>query len=229
MKFTKFIPVALALTLALSPAFAEGEQGTRSLNDTFIINVPEYFNISRVGVPETSSGAVTVAPDMASLSWANTMGVTYKVVNNKHAKTFYLKATCPVDGNPKAFSTAFGTPAAEPQAANTIKVAFANTNATAGEEPTQTEVNDALATTPTKANNKNVFAVTMHLAAVTPTDGGAVTSRTVNDQEIVYVINEGTYEFGYTFLKTNLANTFSPHDEMGEYKATLTITDGTGA
>jgi hypothetical protein len=223
MKFTKFIPLALMLAIAVSPALAD-PQGNRSLDDTFIIDVPEYFNISREGTATTSSGTVTVGTDMESLSWTNTMGVTYNVTNNKHRKTFYLKANCPVTGNPKAFATAFGDAEALPQAANTIKLAFANTSTTTS-IPDQTAVNDALAAEPTPATNKNVIAATMTLAAVTPTNGGSVYSRTVTGQEIVYVIDEGSYQFGYTIGKTALGSTFSPHDEMGQYKATLTITD----
>jgi len=232
MKFTKFIPAALALALAITPAFATGEQGNRSLSDTFEINVPEYFNISRVS-STLSPTSVTVGTDMASLTWEGSMGVTYKVVNNAHNKTFYLKATSPTTGNPKAFAVAFGTPAAAAAAANTIKVAFCNTESTAGQFPDQTAVNNALGGTgetpvaPSPELNKNVFATTMNLAAVTPTDGGIVASRTVTGQEIVYVIHEGTYQFAYTFANAAEANTFSPHDEMGKYQVVLTITDGT--
>ena len=219
MKFTKFIPLAaLVLAFTAVPTFA-ATQGTGEATNTYSINVPDYFNVTQVSAT-TSSGAVTVGTDMATLTWDDTMGVTYKVVNNVPDKKFYLKATCPATGTPKAFGAALSDAGANTQA--TVKLAFANT--LSGQTAGAAAVTSALSADPNPAENANVIAVLFTCAPATITNG-TIDSRTMTSQEIVYQIDQGTYQFPYTMGTEAEAGTFSSHDAKGTYQATITITD----
>lgn len=216
MKFTKFIPAALALTLATGTAMAADITPVNSIPEDYTINVPPVFTIAE----EAYSGTVTapkINDTFDTLSWTGTMGATYKVSSNMPNKVFYIKATCVGSGgNVKAFNNNVSE----------IKVAFANV----ANAPAPAAVTDVLAASPTATNSANAFAVDFTLGAVT-TDQGVLSSPTMTNQELVYTITTpGTFHIPFTFATQSVANTFSSLDQAGDYKATITITDvATGA
>ena len=210
MKFTKFIPLALALTVAVTPAFAEGEQGTRSLDNLYVIEVPEYFNLTQNSA-QTSSGQVTIGNDMSSLTMENTLGAEYNVVNNVVDKKFYIKATAANGTNDtKAFNET-GT-----------VIAFANT--ATGCVPTDTQIK-AAADGSSKESNPNAIAFSFSTNQ-TKTEGlDDISAPTPSNRELVYTIKPGTYTVGFTIGQSATGTSFSSHDAAGQYKAKITITD----
>jgi hypothetical protein len=210
MKFTKFIPAALALTLATGVASATEITPVNTLYADYTITVPEIFTIEQEALTNTVS-AVKIDDTFDRLSWTGTMGATYKVASNMPNKVFYIKATCVGSGGAvKAFNTDV----------NDIKVAFANV----ANAPAPAAISDVLAASPTGAS-ANAFAVAFTRDAVT-TDEGVLSTPTMTNQELVYTITTpGTFHIPFHFATESVANTFTSLDQAGDYKATITITD----
>ena len=211
MKFTKFIPAALALTLATGTALAADISPVNTLYADYTIEVPEIFTIEQEALVNTVS-AVKINDAFNSLSWTGAMGATYKVASNMPNKVFYIKATCTGSGGDvKAFNTDV----------NAIKVAFANV----ANAPAPAAVTDALDAAPTANSNANVFAVAFTRDAVV-TDAGVLSTPTMTNQELVYTITTpGTFHIPFHFAEESVANTFNSLDQAGDYKAKITITD----
>ena len=211
MKFTKFIPAVLALSLATGAAFATDITPVPTLTADYTIEVPEVFTIEQEALSNTVS-AVKINDTFNTLSWTGTMGATYKVSSNIPNKVFYIKATCVGSGGAvPAFNTDV----------NNIKVAFANV----ASAPDPAAVTDALAASPTATSNANVFAVAFTKDAVV-VDAGVLSAPTMTSQELVYTITTpGTFHIPFHFDTQSVANTFSSLDRAGNYKATVTITD----
>ena len=211
MKFTKFIPAALALTLATGTALAADISPVNTKYADYTIEVPEIFTIEQEALSNTVS-AVKINDTFDTLSWTGTMGATYKVASNMPNKVFYIKATCVgAGGATKAFNTDV----------NDIKVAFANV----ASAPAAAAITDVLAASPDPTKSANAFAVAFTRDAVT-TDEGVLSTPTMTNQELVYTITTpGTFHIPFHFDTTSVANTFSSLDQAGNYKATITITD----
>ena len=210
MKFTKFIPAALALTLATGAVFATEITPVNTLYADYTITVPQIFTIEEEALTNTVS-AVKIDDTFDRLSWTGTMGATYKVSSNIPNKTFYIKATCVGSGGAvKAFNANLAN----------IKVAFANV----ANAPAPAAITDVLADSPTGAS-ANAFAVAFTRGVVT-TDEGVLSAPTMTNQELVYQITTpGTFHIPFTFATESVANTFTSLDQAGDYKATITITD----
>ena len=211
MKFTKFIPAALALTLATGTALAADISPVNTLYADYTIEVPEIFTIEQEALVNTVS-AVKINDTFDTLSWTGTMGATYKVSSNMPNKTFYIKATCVgAGGATKAFNTDV----------NDIKVAFANV----ASAPAAAAITDVLAASPDATKSANAFAVAFTRDTVV-TDEGVLSTPTMTNQELVYQITTpGTFHIPFHFATESVANTFTSLDQAGNYKATITITD----
>jgi len=211
MKFTKFIPMALALTLATGSVFATEITPVNSLTADYTITVPEIFTIEQEALTNTVTD-VQVNDAFNTLSWTGTMGATYKVSSNIANKVFYIKATAlSSGGNVKAFNSN----------QSAMRVAFANIAAA----PTSAAITDVLAESPVATNSANAFSVDFTLGAVV-TDEGVLSGPTLTSQELVYTISTpGTFHIPFTMATQSHAGTFSSLDKSGAYKATITITD----
>lgn len=211
MKFTKFIPAVLALTLATGTAMAAEITPVNTLYADYTITVPEVFTIEQEALTNTVS-AVKIDDTFDRLSWTGTMGATYKVSSNMPNKVFYIKATCTGSGGDvKAFNTDV----------NAIKVAFANV----ANAPAPAAVTDVLAAAPNANNSANAFAVEFTRDAVV-TDAGVLSTPSMTNNELVYTITTpGTFHIPFHFATESVANTFSSLDQAGDYKAKITITD----
>ena len=213
MKFTKFIPLALALTIAVTPAFADPDpaptpQGTRSLDNLYVIDVPEYFNVTQTSAT-TESGHVTIGTDMSSLTMDNILGAQYRVVNNVPNKKFYIKAEA--GPNKQASFNGEGT-----------VIAFANT--ATDQIPEDAAIRSA-ADGGEKANNANAIAFTFTTNQEKTEGAYAISAPAGADRKLTYTVQPGTYNVGFTMAQTATGTSFSSHDAAGQYKAKITITD----
>lgn len=211
MKFTKFIPVALALAFVTVPAFADPV--TKSNN--YDVTVPSYFNITeRTGAVKTATGVIAEdGSGNISMTYTTPMTVTYRVVNNNADKVFYIKGSATGESAVNAFS---GTP-------GSLKVAFANT--TAGALPTNDAIANAIGEA-AEASNANCFALT---AAVTKSiiigEASVLPDPAMESNKVKFTGQPGTYDVTLTFGTAALADTFSSRDQQGLYRAVVTITD----
>ena len=214
MKFTKFIPMAMAVAFAVTPAFAAN---TDTVETTLQLTNPEYFNITELpGAVKTATGTIAENAEtgVISLSYTTPMSVTYRVVNNMKDKTFYVKAKAQGAGECNAFG---GT------AVNAMKLVFANTSS--GLVPTDAAIGNAAGASPAVESNANAIAFTFTPGAIVKTQG-SIADPTLNGKtELQYVAQPGTFELPYTLGTAPVSGTFSSHDGAGTYQAVITVTD----
>lgn len=214
MKFTKFIPVALALTLAAVPTFAAN---TDTVETELQLTNPEYFNITELaGAVKTATGIIAENAEtgVLSLSYTTPMSVTYRVVNNMKDKTFYVKAKAQGAGECNAFGGA---------AVGSMKLVFANT--ASGLVPTDAAIGNAAGASPAVESNANAIAFSFTPGAIVKTQGTIADPTLNGNTELVYVAQPGTFQLPYTLGTAPVSGTFSSHDGAGIYSATIIVTD----
>jgi len=211
MKFTKFIPVAMAVALAVTPTFAAD---TDTVSSEFTLTNPAYFNITELpGAVKTAAGVIAedASTGVISLSYTTPMAVTYRVVNNQKNHNVYVHANAVGANTCEALGGAN---------VSNLKLVFANT----ATKPTDAAILDAAASASTKANNANAIAFPFQLGAVTETEG-SIADPTYASNILTYIAQPGTFEIPYTLGTAPSDNTFSSIDQEGTYKSTLIITD----
>ena len=222
--FTKFLPVALALMVGTTGAFADYTNGSNQEKADFAITVPHYLNIIKTaGLPE-SSGVTSFGSTYETINLDTAMSADFTVYNNFPGQTIFLRGTT----GPNKIA-AFGG-----STTDDLHLVFSNT--TASYQPTDASIKNAYAGSPEKASNPNCFAL-----KVTPTlgkvDGTAATAAATpllqsdgDGKMVQYTLSNGGYTFNYVLAQTADANTFSTHDTEGTYTATLYLTSvGSGA
>lgn len=213
MKFTKFIPMAMALALAVTPAFAAN---TDTVNTELQITNPEYFNVTELaGAVKSDQGTAEITEvtetGALTLSYTTPMAVTYRVVNNMADKVFYVKATALGASQKKAFG---GT------AVNAMKIAFANTAVA----PTDNAIDNVTGASPDPDSNANVIGFTFTPAAVV-VDEGSISAPSLSSQQLSYTAQPGNFRLPFSLGTTAIPETFSSIDQAGIYKAKITVTD----
>lgn len=206
MKFTKFIPLALAFTFATGSVFAAT---TTSRNAEFQIEVPPLFNITEYVAPINQPGSVTLGEDLNSLEWTDTLGATYQVATNNPSQVFYVHAKTPDGSN--AFSD------------DCSKIVFCNT--ASGQIPDTTAI--ASAKTSTDAStNPNCFAAAFPAVVPAKVAGSDLANPATTEGKLTFTASgSGTWRIPLAVTPNALPNTFSPADAAGLYKATIYITD----
>lgn len=210
-KFTKFLPIAMALML-ISPAFAATSESAQS---TMTLTVPEFINITKGSCVETATASFN--DEYTTINLDNAMSGVYTVITNKPGDKVKISATALADGSE--------TPALFGSDADNLKLVL--TNIGSGKHAAK-----ASAITNCKtgaAIDQNANAICFKLTPViTPdaTSGAkAPLSSTMGDDDygVTYTIDNGKYNFTYTLGQTAESKTFSTHDTDGTYKATLTL------
>lgn len=210
-KFTKFLPIAMALML-ISPAFAATSESAQS---TMTLTVPEFINITKGSCIETATASFN--DEYTTINLDNAMSGVYTVITNKPGDKVKISATALADGTE--------TPALFGSDADNLKLVLTNIG-------TGKHAAKASAITNCKtgaAFDQNANAICFKLTPViTPdaTSGAkAPLSSTMGDDDygVTYTIDNGKYDFTYTLGQTAESKTFSTHDTDGTYKATLTL------
>ena len=213
MKFTKFIPVVLALTLAC-PAFAVA---TDSATSEQTITVGNFINITkRAGAVETATASFSDAYDEITLSAA--MNVIFDVITNVPTDHVYLTATAKEDGG--SVKCLGGT-----ADASALKIVFTNDSVTNGSP--SGAITNALGNSPTLATNADAIAFTLTPVVTNDADSGMTAAPTgaLASNVVTYTFTKaGKCAFAYTMNTTAIENTFDTHDTAGTYKATLSMT-----
>ena len=217
MKFTKFIPVALMLALAI-PAYAEDPAPVASDNaqSEMIITVPEFINITKLdGAVETATASFDATYENITLSQA--MNATFRVVTNKPGDKVYLRGEAVEAGS--TLQTALGGVDEEH-----LKLVFTRDGSGAA-GANSGAIENALGSA-TKVGNKNAIAFDVTPTLTPDASSGAVTpGASLVDNVVTYTMSQaGNCDFQYTLGTTQVANTFSTHDQAGTYKATLKMT-----
>lgn len=210
-KFTKFLPIAMALML-ISPAFAATSESAQS---TMTLTVPEFINITKGSCVETATASFN--DEYTTIDLDNAMSGIYTVITNKPGDKVKISATALADGSE--------TPALFGSDADNLKLVL--TNIGSGKHAAK-----ASAITNCKtgaAIDQNANAICFKLTPVITPDAAsgakAPLSSTMGDDDygVTYTIDNGKYDFTYTLGQTAESKTFSTHDTDGTYKATLTL------
>ena len=222
MKFTKFIPLALALVLTV-PAFADPAS---SQTDDLDFTISPFFNITK-NTGKNYTGTVSVDDAYTTLTMTGTpMSFGYHVISNKNntgggKDAVDLKITALSQGGTQANALG-GTPAAP-------VIVFSNNTATGTYLPTAAEINNALTGSATKSDTPNCIAFTLSptvakvantgITATAPDPGEGLVTK--GDFKVIhYTFDNGEYNFDYVVDSVN-NDTFSTYDTNGLYKATI--------
>ena len=213
MKFTKFIPVALALTMAI-PAFAEPVASKLSDFSEMTITVPNFVYIEKAdGAVETATASFDKTYSNITLSQA--MNATFTVVTNKaSADTVTFTGTC-IENNAEVNALG-GT-------IDAMKLVFSKegTETPAGSVAAALAGSDA-----TASKNAIAFALTPTLTIQSDSGATAVSEKSLTNAGLAtYTLpTAGKYNFLYTLGTTQEGASFSTHDTAGTYKAKITMT-----
>lgn len=218
MKFTKFIPVALALALA-APAFATNNYDVAPsagpVSETMDFTIGPYFNMKEAQAPNVvyHSNDVTISSDYSNLSLDTQLKFGFDVTTNTatadyvdltaYAKDAEMNALGGTSANPVlAF---YNYTQAASVAASNVTAAIAGTGGTA---------------------SKNAIAFPVNVSGVQPVanSGGTITTGDMTDGKIRYTLTNGRYQFYYTVSQTPNQTTFDTNDQEGTYKATVVLT-----
>ena len=210
MKFTKFIPLVLALALTC-PAFAAASDSATSEQT---ITVSPFINITKKpGAVET---ATATFDDAYSNITITPLSVTFNVITNDPTDKVYLTATALENS---AQVKCLGG------AADSLKIVFTNTSVATG-SPTGA-IENALSISPVLATNKDAIAFTFTPTLTPSAESGMAAAPTpaLASNVVTYSFSDaGSCDFAYTSGTTQVANTFDTHDTAGTYKATLSMT-----
>jgi len=221
MKFTKFIPVALALALAVPAAFS-APVATQS--DTLQFTLSPFFNITK-NAPKVYTGAVTVDDAYTTLTVATPMTFGYHVITNNRSDA--VKMTAKAESTSGTQVDALGGTADNPV------IVFTNTTMPAAEKPSKAQVQAAAALNSDKSATPNAIAFNVTPVCKMVDDTGALADPAAtmllpaaDGANIKYTFNNGEYNFDYT-ISTADSTTFSTYDTEGTYKAFITMTQTT--
>ena len=211
MKFTKFIPVALALTM-VAPAFAADAAKLSDFSE-MVITVPDYVYIEKeAGAVEAANASFDKTYSTITLDAA--MNATFGVVTNK-ATADQVTFTGRCTENGAEVNALGGT-------IDAMKLVFSKegTATPAGSVAAALAGSDV-----TASKNAIAFALTPTLTIVADSGATAISEKTLSEGVANYTLpTAGKYKFLYTLGTTQEANTFSTHDTAGTYKAKITMT-----
>lgn len=210
MKFTKFIPLALALALTV-PAYADPSDSAVSNQE---ITLSSFINITKMADPvETTTSSYD--DTYTTLTLAKNLNVGFHVITNVPTDVVYLKATAKEAG--AQVKCLGGT-------APALKIVFTNDSVASGSP--DGAIANALGAEATKAGNADAIAFALTSTVTNSTESGMSAAPTPSWESGVlkYTFSKaGVCDFVYNMAKTAEANTFSTHDTAGTYKAYITM------
>lgn len=211
-KFTKFLPVLLALMLAC-PVFADAKNNAQS---TMTLTVPPFINITKDDNCIETANA-TFNDTYTTINLDNAMSGLYTVITNKPGDKVKISATALADGTE--------TPALFGTDDKNLKLVL--TNIGTGKNQAKATAISNCKTGPAIADNANAicFSITPTVTPDVASGAKAPLTAVMGDDGygVTYTIDNGKYGFSYVLAQTAEANTFSTHDTNGTYKATLTL------
>ena len=210
MKFTKFLPLAVATMLMATPAFAN--DGSSSATANFDLNIPTYVNIVLDPASNTAAEA-TIGANYTTLTFDKDLVALFDVTTNAPGTHIQLTGKATETGGEK--TALYGTDAAA------MKLVFTQETAAAG--TIQNTITNG-------TNSPNAIAFTLNFVGG---HSGAATADPVGTTEAVgeggakllnYTIDNGMYTLQYTVTGNDIAdNSFDTKDTAGHYKAKLTL------
>lgn len=213
LKFTKFLPLAMALTLMCPAVLADVNNTQTSQLD---LTLDYFINITKEN--ESLVGTAAFNDDYTQITNITPQLVAgYQIITNtKDDKVITVKAESKTDGG--------NTPSLYQTGSNLFIVLTNEDNL-----PTATAVTNITGGSASYANNANAIAFALtESATADKTDRSAATTDpvyTYTANQLKYTLKNGIYHFLYTVGTTSVENTFSTHDTNGKYKTTITITD----
>ncbi len=221
-KITKLLPLALALMLTTTGAFAAGAttEGTKTNDNTlYQLNLDPFFDIDVTTPPTASPVSFTEHYTQAAID--NALIGTFRVVSNTNEKDIYLYALCKTtDGDKPAFYGSYTD--IETQALNMV---FTNEDdLPAGTSVTNLRAGGNESTT----NNPNAIAFAVTLASTHdegPTNAFLEQDYTQETGNVHYQVENSTTTITCTVNGSAVDNSFSTMDTDGKYKATLYLSD----
>ena len=214
-KIVKLLPIALALTLISSAAYAETVTGSKTATSTQLINVDKFINITHVDGSSVEEASAGFNADYSEITLDKAMTTTFKVVTNNPDEAIKLTATDLAGGG--QVNAIYGTDA------NTLNLVFTN-NGEGTRAAEATAVTNITGGSPAVASNANAIAFSLKpTITYDKASAGADPKPTKEADGVKYTLQNGIYTFTYTLGQTGLPNTFSTHDADGKYKATLTL------
>jgi len=234
-KFTKILPIALALSLSIGSVYAEdsvdmdqGEQNTQTVNYTLTLS--DYIRITTESSTTSSPGSYL--DKYANLTLTKSMGALFRVYSNKPSRILTLSSIT------SGISTMYGF-----ANGGDFKIVFVNT-ANGGDSASIEGITEA-GNAPDLASSPNAFALAVtstltHGYSVADnvggegdsvvTGGNGITAEfDANTKSIKYTMANGIADINLVFGTTALDNTFDTRDTSGIYTANLTLTDSSGS
>lgn len=239
-KITKILPIALALSLTIGSAYAEGgvvmnsgEESTQEVNYTLTLG--DYIRITTESKTETAAG--TYSDTYNNLTLTDTMGALFRVYSNKPSRILTLSSV-----SAGGVSAIYGLEADT----GSFNIVFVNTehggNADSVQGITSSQGSPSLADSP-NAFALRVNSTLKHGHAVGAEGAGVIESTDDEDNVIIgitpsfddttktikYTMSNGIADINLTFGASPLTNTFDTRDTSGTYTANLVLTDSSGS
>ncbi len=211
-KFTKFLPIAMALML-ISPAFAATSNNAQS---TMTLTVPPFINITK-NADSKETATASFDDTYTTINLDQAMSGLYTVITNKPGEKVKISATALADGaeTPALFGT------------DDKNLKLVLTNIGTGKNQAKATAITNCKTGPAIADNANAICFSITPTVTPDAASGAKEPLTAvmgdDGYGVTYTIDNGKYGFSYVLAQTAEANTFSTHDTNGTYKATLTL------
>lgn len=216
MKFTKILPIALALTLCTSAGVyaAGGADAQSSSQAVYELTLQDYLRIATETNPSPS--AVTYGTEYSNANIDSALVGVFKVISNNRSQEFYLEGTCPTadSGTTKCLYGADGD-------CKNLKMVFTKTD----EPPAATAVTNITGGSPTTGENPDAIGFKLTIEPNRLDGPDEDLQATWDSDKVKYTMNNGIETFTCTVSGMNEANTFSTHDTDGTYQATLTMTE----
>lgn len=210
-KFTKLLPIALALLLTTSGAYAATEATNSSQNAEYILNLAEFFDIEVT--PPTGPSTTSFSGNYTAINIDTPLVGSFQVISNTNTKDVYLYGTCEAGGAQPAL---YGD-------ADNLKLVFTNQDDAA--ESTAVEAIRTGSQDPDASPN----AIAFNLTVATEHSGGptnALLSKSFDDDKNMhYSIENGKAIFTCTVQGSAQDSSFSTRDTDGTYKATIYMSD----
>lgn len=236
-KFTKFLPVALALSLTIGNAYAGDviqQTQAEQASVMYELNLQDYLKITETGGNTVVTGYY--GDDYESLHLDKAFSANFDVVTNAARKirlssksyaTGQPSALYAYDDSEKSFHLVF---------VNTTPAKDASGNAVTVASTSVTNITGKAAGGATLAESPNAFALkftpstpvtSVHNGADGQTDGGSAgTVKGVLDENgITFTIPNGVTTLHYASGVQALPDTFNTRDTKGLYKADLFLDD----
>ena len=216
-KFTKILPIALALSLSIGCANAaiDGNDESTEAVLNYQLTLEDYIKIT-ASTDQTLEASGTFDSNYENLTLTGTMASNFTVISNAETRVLTLKA-----------SNSTTAPGMYGFDKGNFYLVF--TNSTANEnKPEATDVQNITSGGNTTAVDKNKNAIAFKVTSTTSHSGGPTTTPLTSawaTDHIEYTMKNGTGIINFAVNSKAEAKTFSTHDTQGTYVATLTLTD----